>query len=113
MYYVVRLVNVCTCSVRYVYVLCTRRILYPLTHAASSFSPVGEYIQLHRDSTVGSITLSPSMEGGILTWQDSALVRAAVEGRTLVVDEADKAPLEVITALKGLVEDGDMYVLSL
>ena len=53
------------------------------------------------------------MEGGILTWQDSALVRAAVEGRTLVVDEADKAPLEVITALKGLVEDGDMYVLSL
>ena len=52
------------------------------------------------------------MEGGVLTWQDSALVRAAVEGRTLVVDEADKAPLEVITALKGLVEDGDMYVLS-
>ncbi len=32
------------------------------------------------------------------------------EGRTLVVDEADKAPLEVVIILKGLVEDGEMLL---
>lgn len=43
-------------------------------------------------------------------WQDSPLVRAVREGRTLVVDEADKAPLEVVIILKGLVEDGEMLL---
>ena len=40
--------------------------------------------------------------------QDSPLLRAVQHGRTLVVDEADKAPLEVVCVLKGLVEDGFM-----
>jgi hypothetical protein len=31
-------------------------------------------------------------------------------GRTLVVDEADKAPLEVVVVLKGLVEDQEMIL---
>lgn len=32
------------------------------------------------------------------------------EGRVLVVDEADKAPIEVTVVLKGLVEDGEMLL---
>jgi hypothetical protein len=32
------------------------------------------------------------------------------EGRVLVVDEADKAPLEVVSILKGLVEDSEMLL---
>lgn len=33
-------------------------------------------------------------------------MNAVKYGRVLVVDEADKAPLEVTVILKGLVEDG-------
>lgn len=69
-----------------------------------------EYIQLHRDSTVGQITLQPTLVGGRIIWQDSPLVRAARDGLTLVVDEADKAPAEVLSVLKGLVEDGELLL---
>lgn len=37
-------------------------------------------------------------------------MRAATTGRTLIVDEADKAPLEVVCILKGLIEDGEMLL---
>ena len=43
-------------------------------------------------------------------WKDSPLVRAVTNGRVLVVDEADKAPVEVISVLKGLVEDGELLL---
>ena len=69
-----------------------------------------EYIQLHRDSTLSSLTLVPSLEDGQIVWQDSPLVRAARHGRILLVDEADKAPLEVVALLKQLVEDGSVLL---
>jgi len=69
-----------------------------------------EYIQLHRDSTIGQLTLSPSLKNGKVVWKDSPLVRAILSGRSLVIDEADKAPLEVISILKSLVEDGDLLL---
>jgi MoxR-like ATPase len=69
-----------------------------------------EYVQLHRDTTVRSLTVAPLVSGGVLSWQDSPLVRAVKNGRVLVVDEADKAPLEVVSILKGLVEDGTMFL---
>ena len=34
-----------------------------------------EYIQLHRDTTVQTLTLSPALEQGRLVWHDSPLVR--------------------------------------
>ena len=37
-------------------------------------------------------------------------VRAVQLGRVLVVDEADKAPLEVVTLLKSLLDDGFMLL---
>ena len=43
-------------------------------------------------------------------WNDSPLVRAVINGRALVVDEADKAPLEVVAVLKSLVEDGELLL---
>ncbi|KAH8071044.1 ATPase [Aureococcus anophagefferens] len=43
---------------------------------------------------------------GTLVWEDSA--RRAKYGRCLVVDEADKAPLEVVCVLKALLEDGEL-----
>lgn len=43
-----------------------------------------EYIQLHRDSTVGQLTLSPSLQDGKVVWNDSPLVRAVERGCALV-----------------------------
>ena len=75
-----------------------------------------EYIQLHRDTTVQSLLLSPSLEGllllliiavaniqitgGIIVFEDSPLVKAMKYGRALVIDEIDKAPTEVVCILK-------------
>ena len=67
-----------------------------------------EYLQLHRDTTFQSLLMSPSVEAGRVIYHDSPLVRAAKFGRILVLDEADKAPVEVVAILKGLVEDGQL-----
>ncbi|KAL0082790.1 AAA domain-containing protein [Phycomyces blakesleeanus] len=69
-----------------------------------------EYIQLHRDSTVQSLTTTPAIREGVLAFEDSALVKAVSEGTILVVDEADKAPTYVTAVLKSLVEDGQMVL---
>ncbi len=95
-----------------------------------------EYIQLHRDTTVQQLTLTPTLVrlssaassaagrwvcrgeaashstrrgpgstkpqvDGVVSWEDSPLVRAVREGRVLMIDEADKAPVEVVGILKG------------
>jgi midasin (ATPase involved in ribosome maturation) len=49
-----------------------------------------EYVQLHRDTTVMTLTLQPSLIGGTVIWQDSPLVRSVIYGRTLLLDELDK-----------------------
>jgi len=69
-----------------------------------------EYIQLHRDTTVQNLTSNPTIVDGVLKYEDSPLVRAAREGRVLVVDEADKAPTHVTAILKALVEDRSMLL---
>ena len=69
-----------------------------------------EYVQLHRDTTVGSLTSAPVLADGVVTRGDSPLVRALRHGRCLVVDEADKAPLEVVCVLKALVDDGELQL---
>ncbi|ORZ40870.1 AAA domain-domain-containing protein [Catenaria anguillulae PL171] len=67
-----------------------------------------QYMQLHRDTTVQSLTAVPVVRAGVLAYEDSPLVVAAREGHVLVVDEADKAPTHVTAILKALVEDGEM-----
>eukprot|EP00434_Breviolum_minutum_P000153 symbB.v1.2.000130.t3/scaffold16.1/size461936/4 len=67
-----------------------------------------EYMQLHRDTTVSQLTVTPVVSDGLLYHEDSPLVRAAQLGRALVLDEADKAPLEVVVVLKSLIEDGQL-----
>lgn len=49
-----------------------------------------EYMQLHRDTTVQALTLSPTLVNGVVVYEDSALVKAVEHGRVLVIDEADK-----------------------
>ncbi|ESN95825.1 hypothetical protein HELRODRAFT_193483 [Helobdella robusta] len=69
-----------------------------------------EYIQLHRDTTVQSLTVQPKIVDGVLSYDDSPLVKAVKSGSVLVVDEADKAPTNVTCILKGLVQVGEMHL---
>ncbi|XP_077584586.1 von Willebrand factor A domain-containing protein 8 [Stigmatopora nigra] len=69
-----------------------------------------EYLQLHRDTTVQTLTLQPSVRDGVITYEDSPLVKAVKMGHILVIDEADKAPTNVTCVLKTLVESGEMIL---
>ncbi|XP_067943521.1 von Willebrand factor A domain-containing protein 8-like [Watersipora subatra] len=69
-----------------------------------------EYIQLHRDTTVQTLTLQPTVRDGKIVYDDSPLVKAVREGLVLVIDEADKAPTNVTCVLKTLVESGQMHL---
>ncbi|XP_061081457.1 von Willebrand factor A domain-containing protein 8 [Conger conger] len=69
-----------------------------------------EYLQLHRDTTVQTLTLQPSVRDGIIVYEDSPLVKAVKLGHVLVIDEADKAPTNVTCILKTLVESGEMIL---
>uniref|UniRef100_A0A182Q551 von Willebrand factor A domain-containing protein 8 n=1 Tax=Anopheles farauti TaxID=69004 RepID=A0A182Q551_9DIPT len=69
-----------------------------------------EYIQLHRDTTVQSLTLQATVRDGRIEYEDSPLVKAVRYGHVLVVDEADKAPVHVTCILKTLVENGEMLL---
>jgi MoxR-like ATPase len=59
-----------------------------------------EYIQLHRDTTVHTLTVQPDIRNGVIVYEDSPLVKAIKHGRVLVIDEADKAPVHVLAILK-------------
>lgn len=69
-----------------------------------------EYIQLHRDTTVNSLTVQPVIRSGVVHYEDSALVKAVKNGSILFVDEADKAPLNVTCILKSIIESGEMIL---
>lgn len=69
-----------------------------------------EYIQLHRDTTVTSLTVAPTIVDGKVIFEDSPLVKAVRNGYTLVIDEIDKAPINVTCVLKSLVETGEMWL---
>uniref|UniRef100_A0A671YC87 von Willebrand factor A domain-containing protein 8 n=1 Tax=Sparus aurata TaxID=8175 RepID=A0A671YC87_SPAAU len=69
-----------------------------------------EYLQLHRDTTVQTLTLQPSVQNGVIMYEDSPLVKAVKLGHILVIDEADKAPTNVTCILKTLVESGEMIL---
>eukprot|EP00088_Acartia_fossae_P010900 TRINITY_DN15467_c2_g1_i2.p1 TRINITY_DN15467_c2_g1~~TRINITY_DN15467_c2_g1_i2.p1 ORF type:complete len:537 (+),score=101.70 TRINITY_DN15467_c2_g1_i2:81-1613(+) len=69
-----------------------------------------EYIQLNRDTTVQTLTLQPSVRGGVIVYDDSPLVQAVKSGNILVIDEADKAPTNVTCILKSLIESNHMIL---
>lgn len=70
------------------------------------------YMQLHRDSTVGSLSVTPELDQGMIVWKDSPLIKAAIEGKWIILDEVDKAPLEVVILLKSLLSDGILPFVS-
>ncbi|KAI9590474.1 von Willebrand factor A domain-containing protein 8 isoform X1 [Glossina fuscipes] len=69
-----------------------------------------EYLQLHRDTTVHSLTVQSTLRDGQVVYEDSPLVKAVKNGHVLVIDEADKAPVNVTCILRTLVESGEMML---
>lgn len=69
-----------------------------------------EYLQLHRDTTVHSLTVQSTLRDGQVVYEDSPLVKAVKTGHVLVIDEADKAPVNVTCILRTLVESGEMML---
>ncbi|XP_004527380.1 von Willebrand factor A domain-containing protein 8 [Ceratitis capitata] len=69
-----------------------------------------EYLQLHRDTTVHSLTVQSTLREGQVIYEDSPLVKAVKSGHILVIDEADKAPVNVTCILRTLVENGEMFL---
>lgn len=69
-----------------------------------------EYIQLHRDTTVQTLTVQFKVDSGKVVIEDSPLVKAVKYGYVLVIDEIDKAPTNVTCILKSLVETGEMWL---
>ncbi|KAI0342455.1 hypothetical protein BDW22DRAFT_1330827 [Trametopsis cervina] len=67
-----------------------------------------EYIQLHRDSTVNQLMFTTSLEGGVMQYTDSPLLRAIKYGRVIIIDEADKAPEHVVAIFKSLAGQGEL-----
>ena len=45
-----------------------------------------EYMQLHRDTTVQSLTVTPTLNEGVVSFEDSPIVKAVKYGRVLVLD---------------------------
>ncbi|XP_022668336.1 von Willebrand factor A domain-containing protein 8-like isoform X2 [Varroa destructor] len=71
-----------------------------------------EYMQLHRDSTIASLSVQPQLIDGSVVYQDSPLLKALVEGHVAVIDEADKAPVQVVRMLHSLLARGEMQILD-
>ncbi|KAJ3505514.1 hypothetical protein NLJ89_g7376 [Agrocybe chaxingu] len=67
-----------------------------------------EYIQLHRDTTVNQLMFTTALEGGIINYTDSPLLRAIKFGRVIIIDEADKAPEHVVAIFRSLAGQGEM-----
>ncbi|GAA6012821.1 hypothetical protein JCM10207_005374 [Rhodosporidiobolus poonsookiae] len=67
-----------------------------------------EYIQLHRDSTTTSLLFQVALEGGVVRYNESPLLKAVRYGRAIVIDEVDKAPPPVVAALASLASRGEM-----
>ena len=43
-------------------------------------------MQLHRDTTVQSLTVTPTLNEGVVSFEDSPIVKAVKYGRVLVLD---------------------------
>lgn len=57
-------------------------------------------MQLHRDTTVQSLTVTPTLIDGVISYDDSPVIKAAMHGRVLVLVRQITSTLLVITSLQ-------------
>lgn len=67
-----------------------------------------EYLRLTRDTTEADLKLRRDISGGTARWTESAPVRAALNGRVLILDGIEKAERNVLPTLNNLLENREM-----
>lgn len=69
-----------------------------------------EYISLSRDTTEADLKQRREIESGTANYKDQGAVRAAVNGRVLVLEGVEKAERNVLPVLNNLLENREMHL---
>ena len=69
-----------------------------------------EYVSLSRDTTESDLKQRREIEGGTASYIDQCAVRAALEGRVLVLEGMEKAERNVLPVLNNLLENREMQL---
>lgn len=67
-----------------------------------------ELVRITRDTTESDLKVRREISGGTATWSDQAPVRAAINGRILILDGIEKAERNVLPTLNNLLENREM-----
>ena len=87
-----------------------------IKEAASELGKLNSIVTLHLNeqtdakSLLGLYASSPS--GGSFVWQPGVLTKAMEEGRWILIEDIDRAPLEVISVLLPIIEQGEILLPS-
>lgn len=69
-----------------------------------------EYVSLSRDSTESDLKQRREIQNGTAVYLNQSAVRAALNGRVLVIDGIDKAERNVLPVLNNLLENREMHL---
>lgn len=69
-----------------------------------------EYVSLSRDTTESDLKQRREIQEGTATYFDQSAVRAATEGRILVIEGVEKAERNVLPVLNNLLENREMHL---
>lgn len=69
-----------------------------------------EYVSLSRDTTESDLKQRREIQDGTATYFDQSAVRAATEGRILVIEGVEKAERNVLPVLNNLLENREMHL---
>lgn len=69
-----------------------------------------EYVALSRDTTESDLKQRREIKEGTATYFDQSAVRAATEGRILVIEGVEKAERNVLPVLNNLLENREMHL---
>lgn len=69
-----------------------------------------EYVALNRDTTESDLKQRREIENGTAKYFDQSAVRAAINGRVLVIEGVEKAERNVLPVLNNLLENREMHL---
>ncbi|CAH2048798.1 unnamed protein product, partial [Iphiclides podalirius] len=69
-----------------------------------------EYVALSRDTTEADLKQRREIQNSTATYFDQSAVRAAIEGRVLVIEGIEKAERNVLPVLNNLLENREMHL---
>lgn len=69
-----------------------------------------EFIALSQDTTESDLKQRREIESGTAKYHDQSAVRAAINGRALIVEGVEKAERNVLPVLNNLLENREMHL---